>query len=327
MGSEEPIDGRSGGLALLQLRRLHQQMPPRRPPRPGHGSDPYRIHQAVCVSAIHGQPCFQSEGVAVAAGPADPHTLRDRRVAVAEWCRLSLGICVPVPAIQAGSAFLHGERPGAGGFRCRSDPVFGRAASFRGERRDPSGLGTRLGRDTHTSPVFSVQYGERALLGPLAGVFRVRRTRHHGHRCRNRDDDRGDAHASGNPQSAQDFCQRVRAGGLSRVRDSHRWPDPGPEARSSGTYFDWFFLLVLAAAVFTGILSEVLRLAQYQTWMYAIYFFHLTLILALFLYAPYSKFAHFVYRTVALAATWEGEKQPTATQDSVRTDTLADNSA
>ncbi|HKM80504.1 MAG TPA: quinone-interacting membrane-bound oxidoreductase complex subunit QmoC [Candidatus Acidoferrum sp.] len=99
------------------------------------------------------------------------------------------------------------------------------------------------------------------------------------------------------------------------------------EARSSGTYFDWFFLLVLAAAVFTGILSEVLRLAQYQTWMYAIYFFHLTLILALFLYAPYSKFAHFVYRTVALAATWEGEKQPTATQDSVRTDTLADNSA
>jgi quinone-modifying oxidoreductase subunit QmoC len=99
------------------------------------------------------------------------------------------------------------------------------------------------------------------------------------------------------------------------------------EARSSGTYFDWFFLLVLATAVLTGILSEVLRLAQNQTWMYPIYFVHLTMILALFLYAPYSKFAHFVYRTVALAATWEGDKQPTTTQDSVSTDTLADNSA
>ncbi len=80
------------------------------------------------------------------------------------------------------------------------------------------------------------------------------------------------------------------------------------EARTASTYFDWFFLLLLANAVLTGILSEALRLAQNQAWMYPVYFAHLTLILALFLYAPYSKFAHFVYRTVALAATWEARK-------------------
>ena len=96
------------------------------------------------------------------------------------------------------------------------------------------------------------------------------------------------------------------------------------EARTATTYFDWFFLLVLSTVVITGIVSESLRLLQNQAWMYPVYFVHLTLILTLFLYAPYSKFAHFVYRTVALAATWEGHKPLVATQDSVSTETLAD---
>jgi quinone-modifying oxidoreductase subunit QmoC len=97
------------------------------------------------------------------------------------------------------------------------------------------------------------------------------------------------------------------------------------EARTASTYFDWFFLLVLANVVFTGILSEALRLAQNHAWMYPVYFVHLTLVLALFLYAPYSKFAHIVYRTVALAATREGRKPLIVTQDSGSTETLADN--
>lgn len=95
------------------------------------------------------------------------------------------------------------------------------------------------------------------------------------------------------------------------------------EALEGTTYFDWFFLLVLAIAVMTGILSEGLRLMQNQAWMYPVYFVHLTLILALFLYAPYSKFAHFVYRTVALAATWEQNRPLSADQESVATGTLA----
>lgn len=78
-----------------------------------------------------------------------------------------------------------------------------------------------------------------------------------------------------------------------------------PELRRASTYFDWFFLLTLAAGVITGILSEAFRLGQNETWMYTIYFLHLILIFALFLYAPYSKFAHFLYRTIAMAATWE----------------------
>ena len=52
----------------------------------------------------------------------------------------------------------------------------------------------------------------------------------------------------------------------------------------------------------TGIVSEIMRLAQFGLLMYLIYYVHLVLIFALFLYAPYSKFAHLAYRTVALAA-------------------------
>jgi quinone-modifying oxidoreductase subunit QmoC len=80
------------------------------------------------------------------------------------------------------------------------------------------------------------------------------------------------------------------------------------DTRQASTYFDWFFLLILAGAVLTGILSEVLRLAQAALWMYTIYFVHLALVFTLFLYAPYSKFAHFLYRTIAMAATWRRDE-------------------
>jgi quinone-modifying oxidoreductase, subunit QmoC len=71
--------------------------------------------------------------------------------------------------------------------------------------------------------------------------------------------------------------------------------------RAASTYFDWLFLTVLAGTIFTGIASELLRLAQTRA-MYAVYFVHLVLIFSLLLYAPYSKFAHLAYRTVALAS-------------------------
>jgi len=79
----------------------------------------------------------------------------------------------------------------------------------------------------------------------------------------------------------------------------------GADTRLATTYFDWFLLSLLGGVAATGIASEVLRLGQSAPWMYAVYFVHLTLIFALFLYAPYSKFAHLVYRTVAIAATWD----------------------
>lgn len=67
------------------------------------------------------------------------------------------------------------------------------------------------------------------------------------------------------------------------------------------TYFDWFFVLTLAGVAFTGVLSELLRLGQIAPAMYGMYFVHLVLIFALLAYAPYSKFAHLLYRTVAVA--------------------------
>jgi len=66
------------------------------------------------------------------------------------------------------------------------------------------------------------------------------------------------------------------------------------------TDFDWMFLWLLFLVGITGILTEALRYAQAQTPGYIIYFIHLILAFMLLIYLPYSKFAHLVYRTVAL---------------------------
>ncbi len=79
--------------------------------------------------------------------------------------------------------------------------------------------------------------------------------------------------------------------------------------RAASTYFDWFFLLTIGGVVVTGVISELLRMSQ-SSIMYPVYFVHLMLILALFLYAPYSKFAHLVYRTVAIAAQEAEARRP-----------------
>jgi len=88
------------------------------------------------------------------------------------------------------------------------------------------------------------------------------------------------------------------------------------QRRRATVYFDWFFLWILACALLTGIVSEALRLAQNGPWMFTVYFVHLVLVFTLLLYAPYSKFAHVVYRTVAMAAVWEQERQAKTTTHS-----------
>jgi len=57
---------------------------------------------------------------------------------------------------------------------------------------------------------------------------------------------------------------------------------------------------------------ELLRLGQWARAMYGVYFVHLVLILALFFYAPYSKFAHLLYRTAAMAFSNRPSAQPAA---------------
>ncbi len=83
-----------------------------------------------------------------------------------------------------------------------------------------------------------------------------------------------------------------------------RWNNPEKRARS--TYFDWFFILILFGIGLTGFLSQISRAiegsGEQATLMFPIYYVHLVLVFMLFFYAPFSKLAHLVYRTVAMAA-------------------------
>src|SRR5262245_6497316 len=65
------------------------------------------------------------------------------------------------------------------------------------------------------------------------------------------------------------------------------------------TYSDWLFLAVLGLTTLTGFGSQWLRLADLRL-AYPMYFVHLVFIYFLLVFIPYSKFAHLVYRTVAM---------------------------
>jgi quinone-modifying oxidoreductase subunit QmoC len=79
-------------------------------------------------------------------------------------------------------------------------------------------------------------------------------------------------------------------------------------------YKDWYLLgLVLGLGV-TGMLTEMTRLADAAFLSYALYFIHLVFVWNLFAFLPFSKLAHFVYRTVALAYDeWAERDKKTAT--------------
>jgi quinone-modifying oxidoreductase subunit QmoC len=68
----------------------------------------------------------------------------------------------------------------------------------------------------------------------------------------------------------------------------------------SGSYYDWLFINLVLAIVVTGLLSEILRLADIAVIAYPVYFIHLVCVFFLFAYAPFSKMAHMVYRATAL---------------------------
>ncbi|MFH1739421.1 MAG: quinone-interacting membrane-bound oxidoreductase complex subunit QmoC [bacterium] len=79
------------------------------------------------------------------------------------------------------------------------------------------------------------------------------------------------------------------------------------------TYSDWFFLGLMLALGITGIFSQIFRLAGVAVLAYSTYFLHLVAVLMLFLYFPYSKFAHIMYRTIAIIHS----KSPAAAQAEV----------
>jgi quinone-modifying oxidoreductase subunit QmoC len=77
----------------------------------------------------------------------------------------------------------------------------------------------------------------------------------------------------------------------------------GPVSTSFDVIFVWLLLLV----ALTGLVTEVLRFAVgdvpdsgLTSTALTLYFVHLVLVFQLLVYLPYSKFAHIVYRTVAM---------------------------
>lgn len=68
----------------------------------------------------------------------------------------------------------------------------------------------------------------------------------------------------------------------------------------TATYFDWFFVVLLYLIAITGIATELLRIAGATALVHWLYLVHLVLPLTLLAYAPFSKFAHLLYRTLAM---------------------------
>ncbi|ACN13563.1 QmoC [Desulforapulum autotrophicum HRM2] len=67
------------------------------------------------------------------------------------------------------------------------------------------------------------------------------------------------------------------------------------------TYKDWYILGIVLSLGVTGLLTEMTRLAGYAGVSYFIYWLHLITIFNLFAFLPFSKMAHLVYRTTAMA--------------------------
>lgn len=67
------------------------------------------------------------------------------------------------------------------------------------------------------------------------------------------------------------------------------------------SYKDWYLLGLVLILGGTGLLTELLRLSDMYGLMAIMYALHLIFVWALFAYTPFSKLAHLVYRTVAMA--------------------------
>lgn len=73
------------------------------------------------------------------------------------------------------------------------------------------------------------------------------------------------------------------------------------EKGSTPTFYDWFLIVKIMTVGVTGLAAELTRLVGIPVLAYLFYYVHLVSVFMLFLYMPYSKFAHMVYRTFAMA--------------------------
>ena len=67
--------------------------------------------------------------------------------------------------------------------------------------------------------------------------------------------------------------------------------------------FDWVFAGMVLLVGATGMLAQMFRVLDFATIAYLTYFMHLVFVFYIIIYIPYSKLAHFVYRTVAITYT------------------------
>ena len=79
---------------------------------------------------------------------------------------------------------------------------------------------------------------------------------------------------------------------------------------SKGSYFDWSLIILVLALAVTGGLSQLTRLAHLPSIAYPMYFAHLVFVFCLFTYIPFSKLAHLVYRTLAMAYSRYSGREP-----------------
>ncbi|PID72390.1 MAG: heterodisulfide reductase [Desulfobulbus propionicus] len=77
-----------------------------------------------------------------------------------------------------------------------------------------------------------------------------------------------------------------------------RMEEKGKAAR---TFYDWFLIWMITGVGVTGFAAQLLRLVGIPSLGYVVYYLHLVSVMMLFLYLPYTKFAHIVYRTFAMA--------------------------
>jgi len=73
------------------------------------------------------------------------------------------------------------------------------------------------------------------------------------------------------------------------------------DGQVSRTFYDWFLIWMIMGVGVTGIAAELFRLIGIASVGYVTYYLHLVSVMMLFLYMPYTKFAHLVYRTFAMA--------------------------
>lgn len=72
-------------------------------------------------------------------------------------------------------------------------------------------------------------------------------------------------------------------------------------AQAANTFYDWFLIWMITGVAVTGIGSELMRVVGIPKIGFLVYYLHLVSVMMLFLYMPYTKFAHLVYRTCAMA--------------------------